>query len=216
MNSDRPLIIVGAGGLGRETAALAEAIAAKNPSQTPTVAGFVDDNVSLHGTTVLGYPVLGDIEWLNEQSALAYVIAVGRSTTRETLFKRITEPSHHPHSLIHPSVSLHSSVQISPGCLIFQGVVVMLSVSLGRCVIADANATIGHDSILGDFSTVHPGANLSGGITIERSVQVGAGSVILPGKHIGSCATIGAGSVVTKDLPSSCTAVGNPATPINT
>ena len=49
------------------------------------------------------------------------------------------------------------------------------------------------------------------GISIEDDVWIGANSVILPGVHIHHGAVIGAGSVVTKDIPANAIAVGNPA-----
>jgi acetyltransferase-like isoleucine patch superfamily enzyme len=48
-------------------------------------------------------------------------------------------------------------------------------------------------------------------VVIGDGVWIGAGALILPGVTIGSCSTIGAGSVVTKDLPPRCVAMGNPA-----
>ena len=47
-------------------------------------------------------------------------------------------------------------------------------------------------------------------ITIGSDVWVGGDTVILGGVTIGSNVVIGAGSVVTKDIPSDCIAVGNP------
>lgn len=47
-------------------------------------------------------------------------------------------------------------------------------------------------------------------VVIEDNVWVGSGSVILPGVHIGENSVIGAGSVVTKDIPADVVAVGNP------
>ena len=49
------------------------------------------------------------------------------------------------------------------------------------------------------------------GITIGDDVWIGANCVILPGVHIYDGAVIGAGSVVTKDIPANAIAVGNPA-----
>lgn len=49
------------------------------------------------------------------------------------------------------------------------------------------------------------------GIEIGNDVWTGANSVILPGVHIGDGAVIGAGSIVTKDIPKNAIAVGNPA-----
>lgn len=46
---------------------------------------------------------------------------------------------------------------------------------------------------------------------IEDNVFIGVNSVVLPGITIGENSIIGAGSVVTKDIPPNCIAAGNPA-----
>lgn len=53
-------------------------------------------------------------------------------------------------------------------------------------------------------------------VTVGRNVWVGGGAVLLPGITVGDYATIGAGSVVTKDVAARATVVGNPARPLNT
>ena len=47
-------------------------------------------------------------------------------------------------------------------------------------------------------------------VTIGDNVWIGGNTVIMPGVHIGSNTVIGAGSVVTKDIPDWSVAVGNP------
>lgn len=47
-------------------------------------------------------------------------------------------------------------------------------------------------------------------VTIGDNVWIGGNTVILPGVHIGSNTVIGAGSVVTKDIPDWVVAAGNP------
>ena len=51
-------------------------------------------------------------------------------------------------------------------------------------------------------------------ITIGSSVWLGGGVTVLPGVTIGDNAVIGAGSVVTKDIPAGVVAAGNPCRPI--
>jgi maltose O-acetyltransferase len=48
-------------------------------------------------------------------------------------------------------------------------------------------------------------------VVIEDNVWIGSKVVILPGVRIGSRAVIGAGSIVTKNIPPRCVAAGNPA-----
>ena len=47
-------------------------------------------------------------------------------------------------------------------------------------------------------------------VRIENNVWIGAGAIILSGVTIGENSVIGAGSVVTKDIPANVVAVGNP------
>ena len=62
---------------------------------------------------------------------------------------------------------------------------------------------------------VHPDSRNTGyeygiGITIGNNVWLGGNVCVLPGVTIGDNAVIGAGSVVTRDVPANCIAAGNP------
>lgn len=66
----------------------------------------------------------------------------------------------------------------------------------------------------------HPGCPASRecmrGPTVRRGAQIGAGVTLLPGIVIGEHALIGAGSVVTRDIPARAVAYGNPARVVRT
>src|SRR5206468_5515093 len=49
------------------------------------------------------------------------------------------------------------------------------------------------------------------GPTIRRGARIGGGAILLPGIEIGEEAFVGAGAVVTKDVPARAVVVGNPA-----
>ena len=51
----------------------------------------------------------------------------------------------------------------------------------------------------------------TGKVIIKDGAHIGIGAIIMPGVTIGKGAVIGAGSVVTKDIPDYCVAVGVPA-----
>jgi len=90
-----------------------------------------------------------------------------------------------------------SSINIGRRCLI-----------AGNCQIFDGN---GHDLC---FSNVADRINTKGGskpVVIEDDVWIGTNTIILPGVSIGRGSVIGAGSVVTKDIPPMVVAAGNPA-----
>lgn len=53
--------------------------------------------------------------------------------------------------------------------------------------------------------------NIGKKVIIGKNVWIGMGAIILPGVTIGDYAVVGAGAVVTKNVPSCCVVVGNPA-----
>ena len=59
-----------------------------------------------------------------------------------------------------------------------------------------------------------PGINVSGEVELEEGAYVGTGAKIINQITVGQNSTIGAGAVVSKSIPSNCTAVGIPAKPI--
>lgn len=209
---DHPsLVIVGAGGFGREVAALVEAVNQQAPSWS--LAGFVDDDPSCHGTTVMGYSVLGDVHWLAQQTGLRFVIAIGDGTARRQIAETLQPSAPNAASLLHPSVSVHRTATVASGAIVCRGVASTVHFKVGPHVILNLNCTIGHDSVLGAFVTLHPGVHVSGAVHLATGVTLGTGTVVLPGVRIGAHTTVGAGAVVTDDLPPHCTAVGTPARP---
>lgn len=91
-----------------------------------------------------------------------------------------------------------------------------------------AKIKIGADTFIGPncglYTAVHPtnakdrvaGKEWARPITIGNGVWLGGNVVVLPGVTIGDRAVIGAGSVVTKDIPPDTVAVGNPCKVIKT
>jgi sugar O-acyltransferase (sialic acid O-acetyltransferase NeuD family) len=207
----KDIVIIGAGGFGREVAWLIEDI--NKIKNEWNIIGFVDDNEVIQGTMVNGYKVVGNVNWLKNQE-LHVVNAIGAPLVKKKIMKRLEVSKNIYPVLIHPSVIFSDRVLFGEGSIICAGSIITVNIEIGKHVIINLDCTVGHDAVIGDYTTVLPSVNISGFVKIEECVNVGTGSAIIQGVTIGENTIIGAGAVVIKDLPANCTAVGSPAKPI--
>ena len=209
----QPLVIIGAGGFGREVAWLVDEINQRQP--TWEFLGLVDDFASGH--TVEGYPVLGKTEDLVQMSPRpAVVCAIGDPVTRKKLVRRYAELGFSFATLVHPSVLRSRYVKIGEGSVICAGTILTTNVSIGAHSILNLNCKVGHDSVLGPFSSLMPATNIAGEVRIGEGCYFGLNSCVINRVSVGEWTIIGAGATVVNDIPSRVVAVGVPAKPIKT
>lgn len=208
----RPLALVGAGGLGREIAIL---VAQINEANGPTwdLRGFYDDHAPA-APTVGGLPYLGSVADLNAvDSPLAVAVAVGSSAVRAVVVARLTSPQLSFPALVHPNVALRpvQRIALGAGSIIQRGCILTCDITLGRFVLLNLGCTLGHDSVLEDFCSLMPHANVGGGAHLGAGAYLGTNATVIHQVRLGAHTTVGAGAVVVRDLPAHCTAVGVPA-----
>lgn len=207
----KDIVIIGAGGFGREVAWLIEEI--NKEQESWKIVGFVDDDTGLQGTIINGYKVIGDIEWLKQQNLHA-VSAIGNPIVKREIIDRLKGGNIKYPVLIHPSVICSERLIIGEGTLICAGSILTVDIVVGKHVIVNLDSTIGHDTDVGDFVTILPSVNISGSVRIGSCASIGTGAKIINDVSIGECSVIGAGAVVVRNVPANCTAVGVPAKPI--
>ena len=200
----KKLVVAGYGGFAREVEWLISRINAEKPVWD--FLGFIDGEQSAPN-------IVGNDDYVIRHSEELYVsIAIGSPAIREKIYRSYkTNPRIRFANLVDPSVLLSDSVVMGEGNIICAGSILTVNISLGNCNIINLNCTVGHEAELGDYVTVNPGVNISGNVHIESGSNIGTGTQIIQGKRIGKHTVVGAGAVVNKDLPDSCTAVGIPA-----
>lgn len=203
MNS---LWVIGAGGHAKVV------IATLLAAGTEEIAGVLDDNPERWGADVLGVPVRGaasepSLERFGVDRA---IIAIGSNPIRAEIARRFDHLVSWANA-VHPTAHLAPGVRLRPGAVVFAGAIAQPDTVIGRHAILNTMCSVDHDSIVGDFAHVGPGARLAGNVEIGEGAFLGVGSSIIPGHSVGAWATIGAGGVVIRDVPRSVIAKGVPA-----
>jgi len=206
----KDLIIIGVGGVGRESALIAEEI--NEQSQEWNILGFVDDTESVQNTYINGYPVLGKCESLQDYNKEVYVVCgVSSYQGRKKIISRLKENKNIKFAtLIHPSVKLNKHIKIGEGCIIYQNVIMTVNIEIRDHVIISPKCGIGHDSKIHDYVTLLWNVNVSGNVDIKEGATMGSGSTVIQGLTIGEGSFVGAGACVIRDVEDNKTAVGVP------
>lgn len=140
---------------------------------------------------------------------LSIHFAIGNCKVREKLVSQTNSVIFL--NVTHPTSVVSSTSYVGKGTFLAAHAIVATNANVGAHCIVNHAAIIDHDCVVGDFCHIAPNATLGGGVKIGKGVLVGAGAVILPGVVVEDYAVIGAGSIVTKDVASNSTVVGNPA-----
>ena len=213
------LLIYGSGGFGREVAFLTASI--NRAGERWQLVAYADDEKGGRGESLHGIPLLTLHQAARTYPTARVALAAGAPSIREGMERRTREMHLEAATLIHPGVEVGPRVLIGEGTVICAGCTLTTDIVLGRQVQVNLHCTIGHDAVLEDFVTLAPGVHISGCVHIERSAYVGTNACVINGTpnrpiRIGARAVIGAGAVVTKDVPVGETWVGVPARRVQT
>ena len=206
------LVIVGAGGFGRETA---QAVHALNECGAAwRLLGYLDDDPARHGMAIDGTVVLGGRGEIRHLPDTSVVVCTGRPDdymSRPRIVGELGLPLERYATLVHPTAVVSTSSSIGPGCILLAHVVLTAAVRIGAHVAIMPQVILTHDDVVEDFATVASGVRLGGGVRVGRAAYVGAGALVREGCSIGTCALVGMGAVVTRDVPTREVWAGVPA-----
>lgn len=203
----RPLIILGTGGAVYDVLDIVEG------SSAWQVVGFLDDT-KMVGSFHLRLPVLGRLRDAGSFPGHDFINAIGSDVSYAHRADMIARTGLDPvrfATLVHPTAAVSSRAKLGFGTCVNARAVVAGGVVVGAHVGVGVGVIIGHDSLVGDYSLLAPGAIVSGFVRLGRSCYVGAGATLRQRVEVGSEALVGLGAVVLQDVPSGFTVVGNPA-----
>jgi sugar O-acyltransferase (sialic acid O-acetyltransferase NeuD family) len=175
--------------------------------------GLLDNDSTKRGTDFYGLPILGGDELIAQLAGpnVGFVsLVTGSTRARHETGRAIIRAGGALANFIHPSIDL-TLTHLGQGNYIQESVVVQAEVRIGDNSSIHMGALIGHETQVGNSVFIAHAVSVSGCCTIGDGTFIGTNATILPRIKIGKWATIGAGSVVTRDVPDYAVVVGNPA-----
>lgn len=217
------IVVVGAGGFGREVVDVVEAVNAERTARGAEPAwlleGVIDDAISQDNRRRLdqrAIPYLGtsDDFLARPVPGIHYVVGIGAPHVRRRIADRFDAAGHVAAVLVHPAATVGSASELGAGTVMCAGARITTNVRVGRHVHINPNATIGHDTSIADFVSLNPQAAISGDCVIESDVLVGVGGIVLNALRVGQGSIIGGAACAVRDVPARTTVVGVPARPL--
>ena len=204
----KKLLIVGAGGFGRELYAWA----GQHPDcgRLWTLAGFLDDNpeaLASFGRFAPVHPIAGHQPTADH----VYLAGLGMPPLKEKLVAPLVAAGAEFLTFVHPQALVGARVKLGRGVVVCPGAILSVDIDLGDFAMVNLNCTIGHDASLGPWTSLSAQCDITGHVRVADRVFLGSRASIIPGKSVGSRATVGAGAVVVRDVPPDVTVVGIPA-----
>ena len=201
----KQVVIIGAGGFGRE---VAETIKQQYDIE---LIGFLDDEESLHGKYFNEVKVLGALNWIHTINYQPYfVCSIGNPKIKKEVCERAEKLGYKPITIIHPSARVYSNIE-GKGVIIQAGAIITVNVKIEDHVHINLNCSIGHDSVIGKYSTISPLVSISGNAKLGEGVFVGSNASVLPSVKVGDWSKIGAVACVKESCLPNRTYVGVPA-----
>jgi sugar O-acyltransferase (sialic acid O-acetyltransferase NeuD family) len=201
------IIIVGAGGFGREVLQWARHAW---PEDASKIAGFLSadpDKLNGHATTL---PILSSPDSFDPRPTDGLVLAIAIRGVRREVAERLEARGGRFLRLVHPTAIVADTAEIGTGTVICPYAVVSDEVRLGRFVLVNYHASLGHDSEAADYAVLSPYATLGGYAQIGPSVFLGIHATVGPATQVGDGSVIAANSCALVDTPEATLVHGVP------
>lgn len=207
MASQERLILVGAGGFGRELYFWAGDC--HQAGTLPALAGFIDDVMQ----EMPGYdlPRLGGVQDYTPASGDLFLVALGEPAKKRRVVESLQARGGRFATLRHPTTTVVRTASIGEGVIMCPYTMAMPDARIERFVTLINYSGIGHDSVCGEFTTLSSLVDVTGNVRIGRDVMIGSGARILPKLTVGDRATVGAGSIVVRSVKPGMTVFAAPA-----
>ena len=202
------LIIIGAGGMGKEIFSLATEC--NGYLSEYDIKGFLDFPHPDWDSKKFA-PILGIEDDYVIQEDDVFTCSIGDISLKKKIIGKIISKGGHFINIIHPTEIIRRGAVIGNGCILEHGVMLGSDSIVGDFCLLQGYTAIGHDARVGNFCRFDYHVMLVGGVIVHDEVCIHTSSIISHNVEVGSRSTVAALSFVIKSVDEDCTVFGNPA-----
>jgi sugar O-acyltransferase (sialic acid O-acetyltransferase NeuD family) len=203
------LVIIGAGGFGRELESYLLSIPEQNRDWK--LKGFIDDNPDALFGKKTNCKIIGSIDNYNFLDEDLAVIGIVSIEVKHIIVTKLKSKKVNFFTFIAKEAFLGIGVIIGEGTVICPNTIIPNNAIIGDFVTININSTIGHDVIIGDYCAIMPSVNIGGEAKLGENIYIGSNANLAPRIEISDKVFIGVGSIVIKSITDVGTYFGNPA-----
>jgi sugar O-acyltransferase (sialic acid O-acetyltransferase NeuD family) len=206
------VLILGAGGLGREMFSFAE----RHPEcgSKWVLGGFLDDNPNALANSGHPAPIIGSIKDYRPKPGDILLHGLGNPKFRARVVAELSGRGARFMTFIHPTAQVGRNVRLGEGVVLLAWVVLTCDIQIGAHTVFLSFSGAGHDSQTGECCQISGGCDIMGYVKLGSRVLMGSGSRILPKVQVGDDSIVGAGSVVMLRVKPGSSVFGQPAKPL--
>ncbi len=201
------ILIVGAGGFGREVLAWARAAW---PEWQDRLAGFLSADAAILEEHACDLPVLADPAAFTPEPGDGLLLAIGVPGVRRQVAEDLASRGGRFLTLVHPTATVVTTAVLGTGSIICPHAVVSDAAVIGTCVLVNYHASLAHDAQAGDFAVLSPYATLGGSSTIGPDTFLGLHASVAPRIALGAGSKITANSCCLHAAPAGSLVHGVP------
>jgi sugar O-acyltransferase (sialic acid O-acetyltransferase NeuD family) len=203
----RRILVVGAGGFGREVAEWARQTW---PDRSGLVAGMLSEDDAALADTGCPLPIVGRPSDFEPTAGDCLLLGIGIPRVRRRVAEALLARGGNFLTLMHPTAVIAATARIGAGVVICPHSVVSVDTRLGDFALLNYHTSLGHDAIVGDYSVLSPYATLGGSAAIGADVFLGLHATVGPRITVGDRVVISANSCALSHVPADSLVYGVP------
>lgn len=204
------LLIIGAGGAGREVASWVKL--GDEFGTSVYIGGFLDDNANVLANRQSDIAIIGTPLGFEYSENDCVLVAINSSMEKRVhIYNELKARRIQFYTFVAPNVIVGDRAMIEEGAIICPGAMISSDVLIKPNVFVNCSTQIGHDTTIGMHSTLMAHVNIGGECSVGKRTFFGTGAILSPKLTVCDDGKLSCGAVLTRSIRKPGVFFGNPA-----